>query len=88
MKLVTVPKLVDYCYNVAVNVPNNYQDAIASSESRKWQKAMEEEMAATDGEGPVQEVKRMQRRMSRRRSSGKNDLGGKALSREVRRELV
>ena len=66
------------------------QDAlkVAQEAQEVKREVMEEEMAATDGEGPVQEVKRMQRRMSRRRSSGKNDLGGKALSREVRRELV
>lgn len=36
---------IDYCYRVE-NIPKNYQEAIVSSESGEWQKAMKEEITA------------------------------------------
>ena len=36
---------VDYCYRAA-NIPTNYEDALASTEAAKWQRAMSDEMIA------------------------------------------
>ena len=38
--------VVDYCYNIATDAPVNYHEAVGSTESTKWQTAMEEEIAA------------------------------------------
>lgn len=35
---------VDFCYRAVCDLPNTYQEALASAESEQWKMAMEEEM--------------------------------------------
>ena len=37
---------LDYCYKVLYDIPITYQEAVSSSESAKWQKAMDDQMNA------------------------------------------
>lgn len=39
---------VDSCYKVVCDIPQTYQDAKASTRSRQWKKAMDEEMQSLE----------------------------------------
>ena len=38
---------IDYCYRVS-DIPKTYDEAIASPEAHKWQKAMKDEMSSLE----------------------------------------